>query len=167
MDTLNNILLIIFLALLVFLAYQVFIMYKTVKMFATPIKKWKIAIAIFLLIFDIFSLFIYVDILDMIRIIVSSLVVFLFLLLRDGIGDEAIFGTATRIYYDDIMAYDFKRTDKTFNVYFLYNDQKDAAKGKGPYNLCIEFDLNKEKDVICTLQNKLPKKYKRLKKDNI
>ena len=118
-------------------------------------------------IFDIFSFFIYVDILDLVRIIISTLVVFLFLLLRDGIGDDAIFGTATRIYYRDILAYDFKRSDKSFNVYFLYNDQKDASKGKGPYNLCIEFDLSKEKDVICTLQNKLPKKYKRLKKDNI
>lgn len=167
MDILNDVLLIIFIAIFVFLAYQVIIMYKTVTMYAMPIKKWKIAIVVFLIIFDIFSFFIYVDILDLVRIIISTLVVFLFLLLRDGIGDEAIFGTATRIYYRDILAYDFKRSEKSFNVYFLYNDQKDASKGKGPYNLCIEFDLSKEKDVICTLQNKLPKKYKRLKKDNI
>ena len=45
------------------------------------------------------------------------------------------------------------------------------AKEMGLQVIAVDMDPEaigfKEKDVICTLQNKLPKKYKRLKKDNI
>ena len=102
------------------------------------------------------------DVLDLIRSILMTVMVGLFLCIQEGIGDEGLICNGTLIPYAAVSHYDYKKTDKELEVYVVFREKvKDKTEES---NFTLKFKSLNSQDVLNLLERNLPKKYKRIKK---
>ncbi|MBQ6451624.1 MAG: hypothetical protein IJJ29_06850 [Solobacterium sp.] len=111
---------------------------------------------------SIVSFFSYEGPQDFLRIIPTTYAIFIFLLLRDGIGETgfASFGKFTK--WEDVRAYDYSRESKKF-VLYVSSAKEDGRTTTGS-SIPINFDPKDEQRVIDFMKEHLPKKYRRMRK---
>lgn len=100
---------------------------------------------------------------DYIRSFVMILAIVLYLMLKEGFGDEGYYTNGSFTSYTDVVSYDYSEEKNKFNVFIVLRD----VKGKNineHYNSRLVFEINDKDNIINFLKNKLSKKYKRLKK---
>lgn len=105
--------------------------------------------------------FVYQNIWDIVRLVVMLIAIVMYLLTRDGIGEEGIVSFGRFTAWEDVRAYDYKKNKKTFDVFFVLKDSKSNEEN---YTVIVNFDLNKEEEVVAYLKEKIGRKYTRMKK---
>lgn len=105
--------------------------------------------------------FVYQNIWDIVRLVVMLIAIVMYLLTRDGIGEEGIVSFGRFTAWEDVRAYDYKKNKKTFDVFFVLKDSKSNEEN---YTVIVNFDLNKEDEVVAYLKEKIGRKYTRMKK---
>ena len=89
--------------------------------------------------------FMYTSVWDYLRLIAMMIAIVMFLLMRDGIGDEGIVSMGRFTPYEDVKAYDFQVKKKRFEVYFTCTDSKKEKPEY--YNLMIDFRKEDEEEI--------------------
>ncbi len=107
------------------------------------------------------TLFMYQTVMDGIRLAIMMVAIVLYLLTRDGIGEEGIVSFGRFSSWSEVRNYDYKQGKKTFDVYLVMKDQKASDEN---YTVVIHFDPKQEKEVVAYLKDKIGRKYTRLKK---
>ncbi len=102
-------------------------------------------------------------IMDYLRLILTIVVIILFYLLRDGVGEEGVSITGKHYIWDDINAWDYGKNDKGTSLYFTMNNQKEDKDGKVNPKI-INLSDDKAEEAIKIIKNYIPKKYKRMRK---
>ncbi|MCI5773242.1 MAG: DUF5673 domain-containing protein [Erysipelotrichaceae bacterium] len=164
MEFLNNILLGLFIALAVYLTYGYFKTHKEVQIACKNKDKTKIFLYGSLMIMNILTLIVNHGVMDIIRTIIVSYVILLMFLLKDGIGKNGIIANSTFIVYQDIEIYDQETTKDGFKLYVGYRSANDRKKQRDMSETSLVFDAKDEKAIKELLQQKLPKKQRRMKK---
>lgn len=113
--------------------------------------------------FSLLSLIVNRSPIDYIRSFVMILAIVLYLMLKEGFGDEGYYTNGSFTSYTDVVSYDYSEEKNKFNVFIVLRD----VKGKNineHYNSRLVFEIKDKDNIIKFLKNKLSKKYKRLKK---
>ena len=113
--------------------------------------------------FSLLSLIVNRSLMDYIRSFVMILAIVLYLMLKEGFGDEGYYTNGSFTSYTDVVSYDYSEEKNKFNVFIVLRD----VKGKNineHYNSRLVFEIKDKDNIIKFLKNKLSKKYKRLKK---
>ncbi len=122
-------------------------------------KLWSVSRILFLAagILCVLTAFVFSSLLDWIRLLMMTLCVIGFLMLRDGIGEEGIAVMGRMTKYSDIRAYDYGDYKKQFRVYFSTGESADSPN-------YVALDPNQKTEIIAYLKEKMGKKYTRMKK---
>lgn len=164
MEFLNNVLLLLFIGMAVYLTIGFIKTRKEVTIKAPKFSKSILIIFALLTFMNIMTLLIYNSVLDIIRTVLITYVIIVMFLLKDGLGENGVVANSTYINYDLIEAYDFEKIKKGFKVYIGYRSVNERKDSKPINEVSIIFDASQEKMVKDKLQQKLPKKYRRMKK---
>lgn len=92
------------------------------------------------------------------RTVTTTAAVIIYLLMKDGIGEQGLVSGITTYTWKDIKAYDYEEDNKKFHVFFVM----DSSKGEQVRELI--FDRDKEEEVKDLLKKNLGRKYTRMKK---
>lgn len=98
---------------------------------------------------------------ELIRSMVMSLVILMFICLQDGLTEDGFFYTGSEISFSDVVDFDYKESKDKLSVYFTYRDPKQKA---GVVYREIVFPPNRAQVVEQHLNSKIAKKRKRMKK---
>lgn len=164
MNSFDIVLMIVFTIIAVYLTIQFVKVNKKISIKSKRASTFKLILLGFLLFMNVLTLVAYTTIVDIIRVVVIGVVIVIFMSLKDGIGPEGVVIGTSFIPYEYISAYDYAQEKKGFKLFVEYCDEVDRKKNRGPYVSSVTFNKEKEKEVLNLLQNKLPKKYKRMKK---
>lgn len=164
MNTFDTVLMIVFTIIAVFLTIQFIKVNKKISIKSKRASNFKLILLGSLLVMNILTLLVYTTIVDIVRVVVIGIVIILFMILKDGVGPEGVVIGTSFIPYEYISAYDYAQEKKGFKLFVEYRDEVDRKKNRGPFISTVTFDKQKEKEVLELLQNKLPKRYKRMKK---
>ena len=104
----------------------------------------------------------FTGILDFVRSVAMTVMIILFLSLREGMGPEGFVYSGTIIPYTAVSHYDTKSDEKYCMVYVIFREKvKDKVEES---SIVLRFKKENEKEVLQHLQTTLPKKQKRIKK---
>ena len=101
--------------------------------------------------------FLYTSVWDLIRLVLMTLCVIGFLLLRDGISDTGIAIMGRLTPFDTIRSYDYGDYKDTFRVYAVTEDDPDTK-------VVLTLPKTQKEEVIAFLKQKMGKKYTRMRK---
>lgn len=125
-------------------------------------KKWNFT-KMMLLFFGVFNLLTVFSLrtpLDIFRFLAMTFAIAMFLFLKEGVGEEGIVSSGHFHTYQEISAYDYKDYKKEFHVYFVIGKEN---KGKETYAI-VRFEQEKKESVKKLLDQKIGRKYTRIKK---
>jgi len=111
-------------------------------------------------VFSILTLFVNSGMMDYIRTFVMVIAIIIYLMLKEGLGNDGFYVNGHFTSYKDVIYYDYFEEKKKFNVVFKLKD----TKGEDQFNANLDFNLKDKEKVIKTLNKKMPKKQKRIKK---
>ncbi|NLP21965.1 MAG: hypothetical protein GX368_04005 [Erysipelotrichaceae bacterium] len=111
-------------------------------------------------VFSILTLFVNSGMMDYIRTFVMVIAIIIYLMLKEGLGNDGFYVNGHFTPYKDVIYYDYFEEKKKFNVVFKLKD----TKGEDQFNANLDFNLKDKEKVIKTLNKKMPKKQKRIKK---
>ena len=164
-DISNIIISLIFLAFAVLFAIR-FIKTRrkvTIKNQQPKMLIYLIAILAILMIISIVITYQTNTIMDYLRLALALIVIIMFYLVRDGLGNDGISVNGAYYTWDDINGWDYAKDDKGTYIYFMANSQKRDKNGKITPKM-IFFGKEEGEEAISLLKNKVPKKYKRMRK---
>ncbi|MBP3891035.1 MAG: hypothetical protein J6D29_02595 [Solobacterium sp.] len=127
-------------------------------------RMWNFSRILFLVcgILSVLSLITMHEPIDIVRAIVTFVVIILFIFTRDGIGEEGVSSFGRFYPYKSIVGYDFRENKKDFSAYFIVDDGKERKSGE--YNVQVPFEKKDEERVRALLKDKIGRKYVRMKK---
>lgn len=102
-------------------------------------------------------------IMDYIRLGLVVIVITMFYLVHDGVGEDGASVNGVFFNWDDFNGWDYSKDEKGTTVYFMADSQKRDKNGKITPKV-IFFNKEKGEEAINLLKNKVPKKYKRMRK---
>lgn len=110
------------------------------------------------------SVLVYTTVLDFVRMALMILCVLLFLMERDGMGEEGVFSQGSLIPWDKIRAWDYEDKGRKFRVYFVFKTV-DRKGRSGDTMISVDFDIRQKEQVKAYLKEKAGKKYTRMRKN--
>lgn len=102
---------------------------------------------------------------DYIRLVLTIVLIVLFYMFHDGIGDEGLSSSGIFYIWDDIKNWDYATKDKGTSIFFTLNNQKPDKNGQ-VLPRYITFPNTKSKEVVDIIKGAIPKKYKRMRKSS-
>lgn len=158
MDILNIALTVLFMAGAVFMGKKVLDQRNQITIYCKYINGYRLFIMV-CLVASVVLLFVgYSDILDLIRSLTISVMVGLFLCMREGVGDTGFVYNGLLYSFETVSHYDLKQTDKELIVYVVVRERQQES------TFTLQFPKDQEQEVIDHLNDHLPKKQKRIKK---
>lgn len=104
------------------------------------------------------SAFVFSSMLDWIRLTAMGLCVIAFILMRDGVGEDAFAVSGRRYPYDQVRAYDYGDYKKQFRVYFVPEGRSNDEA------IAVNLRKQDKEEIIKFLKGRMGKKYTRMRK---
>ena len=101
-------------------------------------------------------------ILDVVRVIATVFCIVMFLLQRDGVGDNGVSSIGSFFPWSDVKAYDVQENGKKTNALFLVEEK--TKKKQSEYTVQLVFNKKDTQALKDLLKDKIGKKYRRMKR---
>ncbi len=137
---------------------------KTRKEIKIKDKSWNFSRVIFAIagVMSLVTIIFSQTLLDILRLVSTEFCIIMFLLQRDGIGDNGIVSLGQFFSYKDIKAYDVQDSGKKVNCLFMIEEK--AKKKNSEYTVQLVFSKAQHIEVKDILKTHIGKKYRRMKR---
>ncbi len=137
---------------------------KTRKEIKIKDKSWNFSRIIFAVagVMSLITIIFCQTVLDVIRLIATEFCIVMFLLQRDGIGDNGIVSLGQFFSYKDVKAYDVQDSGKKVNCLFMVEEK--GKKKNSEYTVQLVFSKSQHIEVKDLLKTQIGKKYRRMKR---
>lgn len=137
---------------------------KTKKQITVKDKSWNFSRIVFAVagVMSIVTIIFCQTVLDFVRLFATEFCIIMFLLQRDGIGEEGVVSLGQFFSYKDVKAYDVHEAGKKTNCLFMVEEK--GAKKTSEYTLELSFAAKDTETIKTLLKNKIGKKYRRMKR---
>ena len=163
MEIFNYALTVLFLGAAVWMGKKVLEQRKQIEIFCRYLNAYRIFIIICFVMSAGLMVVGLTDVFDFIRSLAMTVMVGLFLCLREGAGETGFVCNGTLIPYSSVSHYDYKNDGKNLIVYVIFREKDKNGVEESSYSL--KFKAENQKTVLDYLEKYLPKKHKRIKKD--